>query len=159
MISGPKLEVLPPQLGQMSELVLGPAGSRGLDGRWDFVLTCWRGAGGMCWPPSSHYALPGPAAASFMLVAEGPWNEVAFEELALKGQDGKTRAQKLSVEFAITGGMAPRCSRQLRTEGKCLKGGWLRYGELNLLVLQAVVAGPLPMSWLSWSLKPVKAAF
>lgn len=71
----------------------------------------------------------------------------------------KNGAQKLPVEFSITGGMAPRCSGQLRNEGRCLKGEWMHYRELNLQVLQVVVAGPLLMSWLSWSLKPLKAAF
>jgi len=35
----------------------------------------------------------------------------------------------------------------------------MRYGDLNILVLQAAVAGSSLMSWLSWSFKPLKAAF
>lgn len=126
----------------------------------DVAKGCW---GDVLSSPShtspSRRALPSPAASSLTLLAEGPWDEFAFRKLAWRVKMKKNGAQKLPMEFSITGGMAPHCSGQLRNEGRCLKGEWMHYKKLNLLVLQVVVAGPLLMSRLSWSLKPLKAAF
>lgn len=76
MTCNPKFEVLPPQLGQVSELFLGSAAV--LDGRWGFDFPC-----------QAHCALPSPAAARLALLAQGPWDAVASGKCAWSVNVGK----------------------------------------------------------------------